>query len=377
MKYRHFISLLTVSTLGLLSSCSSEESEPVDIGLIPIVLTSGNVTRALNAQDTQLATSQTVYVWCKHTGTDNDYFRGWTLTSNGSGGFTGNTVYYPKDGKNIDFYAIHGNITSPTITEQSLSSGVPSSTTAGTALPSSITHQVLADQRTDINYSKSDLLSTKVLNCGPRGHAGGNSYSVNLGFSHLLTRVEVAINTGEDLLPSDVAFVGLMNVKTQTTLSPITFSNATPTVSNTATPIATELKMHPVKTYTSTNGVVAECIIPKQTITGNGSTKVIFIELTDGKRFYYAPTSDLAFTNDATSYRIELVVSKVELTAYKVSWSAWDWTGEGEELGYYWPEIMSNMQGTVDSNDPDSQSLEWEYGSTGAGAEKQGGEWFP
>lgn len=378
MKYQQSLSLLAALAIGLLSSCSSEDSETKDIGLIPIVLTSGNTTRALNAQDTQLATSQTVYVWCKHTGTDNDYFRAWTLTSNGTGGFTGNTVYYPKDGKNIDFYALHGNITSPTITEQSLSSGIPTSTTVGTALPTTITHQVMADQRTDINYSKSDLLSTKVVNCGPNGHTGGDSYSVNLPFAHLLTRVEVAVNTGEDLLPSDVDFVGLLNVKTQTTLSPITYSNATATIGSTATtPAVDTLKMHPVKPYNSTNGVVAECIIPKQTLVGDGTIKVIFIQLYDGKRFFYWPLSNLAFNADATSYRIELSVSKVELTGYRLGVAQWDWTTPTEDLPYYFPKEMEPTQGGIESPDPLTPGLEWEYGGDNDDEVNKGSEWNP
>ena len=195
-------------------------------------LTSRRATRGL--YETAIANGEKVYVWAdKGSAGTYAFLKAWTLTSNGSGGLTGSTKYYPSDGDGLTFRAIHGNFsTAPT---------------EGTAI-GTLTHTVLADQRATGNYEKSDLHYAE----------GSGSYetvgSAPLNFTHKLSKIEVNLTAGIGLIPSNVTnvTVKVRNVKPSITINPST--GALGSASGTATTI----------TARHTGNGVFEAVIPPQ-----------------------------------------------------------------------------------------------------------------
>ncbi len=195
-------------------------------------LTSRRATRGL--YETAIANGEKVYVWAdKGSAGTYAFLKAWTLTSDGSGGLTGSTKYYPSDGDGLTFHAVHGNFsTSPT---------------EGTAI-GTLTHTVLADQSATGNYEKSDLHYGE----------GSGSYetvgSAPLNFTHKLSKIEVNLTAGIGLIPSNVTnvTVKVRNVKPSITINPST--GALGSASGTATTI----------TARHTGNGVFEAVIPPQ-----------------------------------------------------------------------------------------------------------------
>ncbi|WP_177172001.1 fimbrillin family protein [Prevotella sp. khp7] len=195
-------------------------------------LTSRRATRGL--YETAIANGEKVYVWAdKGSAGTYAFLKAWTLTSDGSGGLTGSTKYYPSDGDGLTFRAVHGNFsTAPT---------------EGTAI-GTLTHTVLADQSATGNYEKSDLHYGE----------GSGSYetvgSAPLNFTHKLSKIEVNLTAGIGLIPSNVTnvTVKVRNVKPSITINPST--GALGSASGTATTI----------TARHTGNGVFEAVIPPQ-----------------------------------------------------------------------------------------------------------------
>ena len=193
-------------------------------------LTSRRATRGL--YETAIANGEKVYVWAdKGTAGTYAFLKAWTLTSDGSGGLTGSTKYYPSDGDGLTFRAVHGNFsTAPT---------------EGTAI-GTLTHTVLADQSATGNYEKSDLMY---------GEGTGSWESAGIvNFIHKLSKIEVNLTAGIGLIPSDVTnvTVKVRNVKPSITINPST--GALGSASGTATTI----------TARHTGNGVFEAVIPPQ-----------------------------------------------------------------------------------------------------------------
>ena len=195
-------------------------------------LTSRRTTRGL--YETAIANGEKVYVWAdKGSAGTYAFLKAWTLTSDGSGGLTGSTKYYPSDGDGLTFRAVHGNF-----------STAPAE---GTAI-GTLTHTVLADQSATGNYEKSDLHYAE----------GSGSYetvgSAPLNFTHKLSKIEVNLTAGIGLIPSNVTnvTVKVRNVKPSITINPST--GALGSASGTATTI----------TARHTGNGVFEAVIPPQ-----------------------------------------------------------------------------------------------------------------
>lgn len=400
---RHRLWLTMMTACCILSSCTDgANDEQAADARVPIQLGTGITTRA-QGQDTQLEAGQTVYVWAKHQGTDTEYLRAWQLTADGSGGLTpaSTTRYYPADGTNIDLYALHGNISSPETLTESTTPNASSSADAtdGTACPATVTHTVLTSQVSLADYASSDLFAVKVANVGPHGNQNlGNSYSVSLPFQHQLARLEVEIVNFNDLLPEDIESITLIGAKTQTTLTmPVAASeqNAVGTMGSTAETPTANIVMHPIDDSPTTRITKAECIIPAQELT---SAELICIELKDNDvrtndKLYYKPAYQSESNPDGAkfvlyngvTYRLELTISKVEITGYRVGWTAWSWKdsddlNEADDgLLYYFPMYMNTSESSlVAPTDVSNTSLQWEYGGTGTDSGLQntkGDEW--
>ena len=209
--------LMLLAATGLLGACTSDE-EAQQKGPVPIRLTasvnSTAMTRSIDqqgvahtvvtrgVQETVLTNGEKVYVWGKE-GSSSSWtaLQAWELTSDGSGGLSGTTKYYPLDGSTLTMVAVHGNFA------ESLTEG---STAIGT-----LTHSVETDQNTTGNYEKSDLLWGTAT--GSDGDA-----TLNIPFIHKLSKIEVNLTPGYGYTADDLttAEVYLYNVLPSVTIDP-------------------------------------------------------------------------------------------------------------------------------------------------------------
>lgn len=187
----------------------------------------GDVTRAtFSTQDeTHVTAGRTVYVWADEhlkplgltlepsadgvsASTDcREYIAAWTLTSNGSGGWTGSpsAQYYTPSGYPIDLYALCGNFHGKTFTPGQAydnTLGADNTTTwAKLTTPAAeagddavekeerplAEHTVMADQTTSDNYYQSDLLYGRAYDREPQVAAQP------VIMSHLMSKIEAYI----------------------------------------------------------------------------------------------------------------------------------------------------------------------------------------
>ena len=312
--------LMTISAAMLtLAGCTNEDQvETIDNWNGEIRLTSGVTTQTrANTQATQIQESETVYAWVDKVSSTTDYIKGWTLTAGNNNDFTGTSQYYPTDGSNLDFYALHGNFKETTFTENT------------TSFPTTIVHSVEADQsNTDMkNYAKSDLLYAVQKNVARSKDA------VQLPFYHMLSKVEVALKSGDgnpNLIGATVTIVGtklkadftadkaadMTDQSARAGMIAITESN------NDATLIT-------IRTVTTTNfnsntDYGEADVLPNQTIAKNAP--FIQVTLANGAVFSYKiPDTDDLKLESGKKYTYKITVNQSGLT---VTSKIDDWTSE-------------------------------------------------
>lgn len=200
--------VLSMAAVALaMTGCSNDENEGVDNWNGEIRLSSGVAvqTRA-NTQAEQIQSGETVYAWVDKAAADDDgaesYIKAWTLTAQGDGSFTGSSQYYPTDGRSLDFYVLHGNFASD-ITEDA------------TEFPeTTVVHSVAADQSGAENYAKSDLLYAV------KKGVTRSSDAVELPFYHMLSKVEVALKSGDGKPALEGATVTIEGTKLKARFDP-------------------------------------------------------------------------------------------------------------------------------------------------------------
>lgn len=317
MKAKLFVTM-AVATM-ILAGCSNDENEPVDNWNGKIRLSSGVTTQTrANTQATQILESETVYAWADKASSTTDYIKAWTLTAGSGNDFTGTSQYYPTDGSSLDFYALHGNFKETTFTENT------------TEFPTTaIVHSVEADQSgTDMkNYAKSDLLYAVKKNVTRSKDA------VQLPFYHMLSKVEVALKSGDGnptLADATVTIVGtqlkadftpdkaadMTNQSARADMIAINGSN------NDAAPIT----MRTVTTNNfDTNTEYGEAVVlPKQTI--NAKTAFIQVKLSNNAVFTYKiPDGEPLTLESGKKYTYKITVNQSGLT---VTSKIADWTSE-------------------------------------------------
>lgn len=303
----------------ILAGCSNDGNEPVDNWNGEIRLTSGVTTQTrANTQATQIQNGEIVYAWADKASATPNYIKAWTLTAGSGNDFTGTSQYYPTDGSNLDFYALHGNFKEVTFTENT------------TVFPvSAIVHSVEADQsNTDMkNYAKSDLLYAVQ-----KGVAR-SSNAVQLPFYHMLSKVEVALKSGDgnpDLTGATVTIVGtklkadftpdkaadMTNQSARAGMITITGSN------NDAAPIT-------IRTVTTTNfdsnsDYGEAVVLPKQTI--NAKTAFIQVKLSNNAVFTYKiPAGETLTLESGKKYTYKITVNQ---TGLSVTSTITDWASE-------------------------------------------------
>ena len=169
------------ATALILAGCSNDENG-MDNGPVELRLTSGVTaqTRATDTQSTTISSGEVVSVWVDDAGTTTSpLYKAKQLTADGSNGFTGEAMYFPKTGHNIDIYAVHGNFTT--------------TFAQGIDFPKSgAEYKVEADQSAAADYINSDLLYAYKKDVA----RNGNPTSVKLDFYHMLSKLELAIKVG-------------------------------------------------------------------------------------------------------------------------------------------------------------------------------------
>ena len=300
----------------ILAGCSNDENESTDNWNGEIRLTSGVTvqtrTNSADVPDKQIASGRTVYAWADKAGDPDvtEYIKAWALTAQGNGTFTGSSQYYPTDGANLSFYAMHVN---STFTENT-----------STFPASAITHTVAADQSENLgtNYLKSDLLY------GLKKDVTRSASAVNLTFYHLLSKVEVALKSGAGSPNLAGATVTIENTKLKAAFTPSktaeinsgTTSTAQTaraglvtcsTPSNDPAPITIATK---ITTNDFANGTeYAAAIIVPQQVTQN--TKFIKVALAGGGTFSYSIPDAAGITFESgKKYQYKITVNQSGLT---------------------------------------------------------------
>jgi len=212
MKKSLFYAVLLVAPL--FAACSSDDgniqgnADRAEIRLGAQIAQA--ITRSAEdaTQGTYIAANVLVYVYADKVSDGSAYFNAWELTADNQRNLNpaANDVrYYPGGTEGIDLYAIHGN-----------NLGISS----GQAFPSSVTHNILSDQKitsTSITgYTQSDLLYGIVRD------QHFTTSKVNMNFYHMLSKVEIVMKPGPGVTAADLegAEVQLMNVKPTVTFSP-------------------------------------------------------------------------------------------------------------------------------------------------------------
>lgn len=312
---------LTAATM-ILAGCNNDENEITDYWNGEIRLTSGVSvqTRANNTDvpDKQIAAGQTVYTWVDKATTPDatEYIKAWSLTAQGNGTFTGSSQYYPTDGSNLDFYAMHVNF--------AFAEG------SSTFPTSAITHAVAANQSDNLGtaYLNSDLLY------GLKKGVARSKNEVDLTFYHLLSKVEIALKQGAGEPALDGATVTIENTRLKAAFTPdkeADINNTTTSAAQTARAglvtcptgdnAPASIKIATEVTNDFSSATYAAAIIVPQTVTKD--TKFIKVVLADGGTFYYKiPTDDFKLES-GKKYQYNITVNQTGLT---VNSKIEDWT---------------------------------------------------
>lgn len=319
MKTKLFMTMAAATMI--LAGCSNDENEVTDSWNGEIRLTSGVTAQTRsNTQATQIQEGETVYVWADKASSTADYIKAWKLTAGSSNDFTGTSQYYPTDGSNLDFYALHGNFAPGAFTEEN------------TAFPTSaIVHSVESNQSGTEAYTKSDLLYAVQKN------VIRSSNAVELSFYHMLSKVEVALKSGNGKPDLTDAVVTIVGTKLKADFTPDKSATMTdqsaragmitiPRDNNDATPIT-------IRTITTTdfngNSEYGEAVVlPKQTISQN--TPFIQVTLANKAVFSYKiPDAGGLTLESGKKYTYKITVNQTGLT---VTSKIENWTSE-EKVG--------------------------------------------
>lgn len=304
--------ILLAAAALMLGACSNNENLDNPNGPVELRLTSGLEVQTRNSHnlDTQLKNGEEVHVWVDDATTDKELYADNTLTAGDQGALTGGiTMYFPETGNNVDIYAIHGNWGSTALTGF-----------WGTEL----THSVAQDQRTGQDtdgYAQSDLVYAKSTDVS----RAGNPTTVNLIFTHLLSKVEVVLVRGEGY--PNINKVEILNTKLDAKFTPNRESEITATADGTidgTTLNAIEID----KDLTSSKNAAGddeskkklnEAIIVPQTLAKG--TPFIRVTTNEGGELIYRLKEETTFAL-ATKYRYTITanLTGLEVTATITPW---------------------------------------------------------
>lgn len=302
------------ATALILAGCSNDENG-MDNGLVELRLTSGVTaqTRAnADTQSTTISNGEKVSVWVYDAvKTTSPLYNAVELTANGSDGFTGEAMYFPETGNNINIYAVHGNFTT-TFTPGSDFSA------------SSAEYKVEADQSSvdnKTNYTNSDLLYAY------KKDVARSVSPVQLDFYHMLSKLELAIKTGEgapDLATSAGAVklngVTLNGKFTPSTTAAMGEQSQRAAMLEAATSVSTgnmTLGQKTCSDFTAANVDYNEAILVPQNM---GDKTLTFALKNGGTLTYTIPTGTIFQSGKKYQYHITLNLTGIEVTSEIKDW---------------------------------------------------------
>ena len=251
-------------------------------------------------QDVQIFNGQSLSLFVTRTGSiadaDQLYINN-RITADGAGGFAYRIpMFYPSDGRAVDFYAIH-----------------PYS--ASTTLASPLAFSVQTDQTLQANYLNSDLLF------GGRANVTPQTAAVPLTFYHRLSKLDFIVTTRS----TSIDLGKLTAITVLGTLPQTTINTRTGDITAAAGTAATiRAYGNAVVSGTSGNQTVTgyTAIIVPQTVPGAQQFIGLMI---DGQMKYHTPVTSLSFS-EGTKYAVTLDVSDTGIT---LTSQIEDWTDGG------------------------------------------------
>lgn len=205
----------TIAATALFLTACSNEVNLIDNwdGRIHLSSNVVTLTRATHNLDEQIAENEKVWLYVdkmvEPTTTTKIYDK--ELAADGSGNFTGDdNMFYPADAASISLYALHVNAVE--------SSG--SATTRPTDFPGALTHKVEQNQKkSGGSYAKSDLLFAKVAS-KTKDNVKDASGTIELEFSHLLSKIEVVLKNGTGMNDITITEVKILNTQLKGSFTP-------------------------------------------------------------------------------------------------------------------------------------------------------------
>lgn len=301
--------ILFAAAALMLAACSNDENLDNPNGPVELRLTSGLEVQTRNSHnlDTRLKSGEKVHVWVDDTQSEESQYANRILTAGGSGNLTGDApMYFPETGNGVDIYAIHGNF----------AQDVDFTNFWGVEQ----THSVAQDQKSSGNgYAQSDLVYARKMDAS----RAGNPTTVNLTFTHLLSKVEVVLVRGAG--NPNISKMEILNTKLDAKFTPAKAEeNITVTVSGTEgeNPIEIDKDLTNSGDATGMNESqkkLNEAVIVPQDLDVN--TPFIRVTLIEGGKLIYKLKKKTTFA-PATKYRYTITAN---LTGLEVNATITPW----------------------------------------------------
>jgi hypothetical protein len=284
MKTRFQSILFLFFTGFLLISCGDKNYYNCDDLESRRIVLSSRVTMETQPrlQDLQIEDGQSLSLFITPNNAINELlYSNVNIIANGIGGFAGENMYYPIDGRNVDFFAIH-----------------PYSSTANLTNP--VNFSVASDQTDKSNYLNSDLLHATRVN-QPRTPS-----PVAMVFSHKLAKLDFTIENNDGLDLGTLNTVTVLNTLPGTTINMIN-GNITEATGNPVVINAYGVAGSPETRASVTN--IHAIVIP-QTVAGNTD----LFRITIGQQTYVYTTNQPFTFEGGYQHAIKLTITAGEIS---------------------------------------------------------------